>query len=86
MLSLLIVGSSRTRMFATPDGRSFVYTPRGRLADRAGHDGPFHRRRAGAPDLITVRGLRLVRSCPVVLYAGSLVPREVIAQAGRTRP
>ena len=36
----------------------------------------------GAPDLITVRGLRLIRSCPVVLYAGSLVPREVIAQAG----
>ena len=32
-----------------------------------------------APDLITVRGLRLVRSCPVVLYAGSLVP-------GRDRP
>jgi precorrin-4/cobalt-precorrin-4 C11-methyltransferase len=36
----------------------------------------------GAPDLITVRGLRLVRSCPVVLYAGSLVPEDVIAQAG----
>ena len=36
----------------------------------------------GAPDLITVRGQRLVRSCPVVLYAGSLVPKEVIAQAG----
>jgi cobalt-precorrin 5A hydrolase/precorrin-3B C17-methyltransferase len=29
MLSLLIVGSSRTRRFATPDGRSVVYTPRG---------------------------------------------------------
>jgi precorrin-4/cobalt-precorrin-4 C11-methyltransferase len=40
----------------------------------------------GAPDLITVRGLRLVRSCPVVLYAGSLVPREVIAQAGQDTP
>jgi precorrin-4/cobalt-precorrin-4 C11-methyltransferase len=36
----------------------------------------------GAPDLITVRGLRLIRSCPVVLYAGSLVPPEVIAEAG----
>jgi cobalt-precorrin 5A hydrolase/precorrin-3B C17-methyltransferase len=33
MLSLLIIGSSRTRAFATPDGRTFVYTPRGyRLA------------------------------------------------------
>ena len=36
----------------------------------------------GAPDLITVRGLRLIRRCPVVLYAGSLVPAEVIAEAG----
>jgi precorrin-4/cobalt-precorrin-4 C11-methyltransferase len=36
----------------------------------------------GAPDLITVRGQRLIRRCPVVLYAGSLVPREVIAEAG----
>ena len=35
----------------------------------------------GAPDLITVRGLALIRRCPVVLYAGSLVPREVIAEA-----
>lgn len=35
----------------------------------------------GAPDLITVRGLNLIRRCPVVIYAGSLVPREVIAEA-----
>ncbi len=35
----------------------------------------------GAPDLITVRGLALIRRCPLVLYAGSLVPREVIAEA-----
>ena len=35
----------------------------------------------GAPDLITVRGLELIRSAPVVLYAGSLVPMEVIAEA-----
>lgn len=35
----------------------------------------------GAPDLITVRGLALIRKCPVVLYAGSLVPKEVVAQA-----
>ncbi len=35
MLSLLIVGSSRTRTFTTPDGRSLVYSPRGYpLADR----------------------------------------------------
>ena len=35
----------------------------------------------GAPDLITVRGLALIRRCPVCLYAGSLVPREVVAEA-----
>ena len=35
----------------------------------------------GAPDLITVRGLNLIRNSPVVLYAGSLVPPEVVAEA-----
>ena len=35
----------------------------------------------GAPDLITVRGLNLIRRCPVVLYAGSLVPPEIVAEA-----
>jgi precorrin-4/cobalt-precorrin-4 C11-methyltransferase len=40
----------------------------------------------GAADLITVRGLRLIRRCPVVLYAGSLVPAEVVAQAGDEAP
>ncbi|KAA5604116.1 precorrin-4 C(11)-methyltransferase [Roseospira marina] len=35
----------------------------------------------GAPDLITVRGLALIRRCPVILYAGSLVPRAVLDEA-----
>lgn len=35
----------------------------------------------GAPDLITVRGLKLIQAAPVVLYAGSLVPDAVIAEA-----
>ena len=35
----------------------------------------------GAPDLITVRGRDLIARCPVVLYAGSLVPREIVALA-----
>ncbi|WP_336743598.1 precorrin-4 C(11)-methyltransferase [Aureimonas altamirensis] len=35
----------------------------------------------GAPDLITVRGLRLIQSCPVCLYAGSLVPEEIVRAA-----
>ena len=33
----------------------------------------------GAPDLITVRGRDLIARCPVCLYAGSLVPRELLA-------
>lgn len=35
----------------------------------------------GAPDLITVRGLRLIERCEVCLFAGSLVPEEVVAAA-----
>ncbi|WP_153914573.1 precorrin-4 C(11)-methyltransferase [Shewanella sp. TC10] len=35
----------------------------------------------GDPDLITVKGARLVEQCPVVLYTGSLVPKEVVARA-----
>ena len=35
----------------------------------------------GAPDLITLRGLRLIETSPVCLYAGSLVPAAVIAAA-----
>jgi precorrin-4/cobalt-precorrin-4 C11-methyltransferase len=33
----------------------------------------------GAPDLITVRAQRLLSGCAVCLYAGSLVPAEVLA-------
>jgi len=35
----------------------------------------------GDPELITVKGQRLIRQCPLVLYAGSLVPKEVILAA-----
>ncbi|MCK5445572.1 MAG: precorrin-4 C(11)-methyltransferase [Rhodospirillaceae bacterium] len=35
----------------------------------------------GAPDLITVRGLKLIQMADVVLYAGSLVPVEVVSEA-----
>jgi precorrin-4/cobalt-precorrin-4 C11-methyltransferase len=35
----------------------------------------------GAPDLITIRGRDLIARAPVVLYAGSLVPKEVVAYA-----
>jgi precorrin-4 C11-methyltransferase len=35
----------------------------------------------GDPELITVKGQRLVAECPVCLYAGSLVPEAVVASA-----
>ncbi len=35
----------------------------------------------GAPDLITVRGLKLIEQCAVCMYAGSLVPEEIVAAA-----
>lgn len=35
----------------------------------------------GDPELITVRGLRLIQECPVCLYAGSLVPEAIVAAA-----
>jgi precorrin-4/cobalt-precorrin-4 C11-methyltransferase len=37
----------------------------------------------GAPDLITMRGLKLIETCPVCLYAGSLVPEAIIRAAPR---
>lgn len=37
----------------------------------------------GAADLITVRGRDLIQRCPVCLYAGSLVPAELVAMAPR---
>jgi precorrin-4/cobalt-precorrin-4 C11-methyltransferase len=33
----------------------------------------------GAADLITVRGRNLIARCPVCLYAGSIVPRELLS-------
>ncbi|MDG1487162.1 MAG: SAM-dependent methyltransferase, partial [SAR324 cluster bacterium] len=35
----------------------------------------------GAPDLITIRGRDLIAKCQVCLYAGSLVPQELVAFA-----
>ena len=35
----------------------------------------------GAPDLITLRGRDLIARCPLVLYAGSLVPTEILGHA-----
>lgn len=38
----------------------------------------------GDPELITVKGAKLIERCPIVLYTGSLVPKEVIAYANKT--
>ena len=35
----------------------------------------------GDPKLLTLRGAELIAACPVVLYTGSLVPREVLGHA-----
>lgn len=37
----------------------------------------------GDPELITVKGAKLIERCPIVLYTGSLVPKEVIAYASK---
>ena len=33
----------------------------------------------GAPDLLTLRAARIIGECPVCLYAGSLIPQEILA-------
>ena len=35
----------------------------------------------GAPDLITVRGMRLIESADVIIYAGSLINKELLGYA-----
>src|SRR5713101_5229578 len=37
----------------------------------------------GDPRLLTLRAADLISSCPVILYTGSLVPKEVLARADR---
>ena len=35
----------------------------------------------GDPELITVKALNLIKRCPMILYAGSLVPEEILSSA-----
>ncbi len=37
----------------------------------------------GDPDLITIKAQRLIEQCPVILYAGSLVPLEILQTAAQ---
>ena len=86
MLTVVLVGSSQTRAVRAGDG-SVVGLHAARLCSEGS---PAKGRRMtvyfigagpGAADLITVRGLRLIERCPVCLYAGSLVPAEIVAAA-----
>ena len=38
----------------------------------------------GDPELITLKAQRLIQQCPVILYAGSLVPRAIFAEVEHT--
>ena len=38
----------------------------------------------GDPELITVKALKRINQCPIILYAGSLVPREILADVEDT--
>ncbi len=78
MLTLVLIGSSATRRIG--DARAALYAARLR-AKAAAMTVHFIGAGPGAPDLITVRGLRLIEACPVCLYAGSLVPEAVIRAA-----
>ena len=35
----------------------------------------------GAPDLLTLRAAETLGKCPIVLYAGSLIPTEILSHA-----
>ena len=73
MLTLVLVGASTTRMIETGDGKQWVYTPARLREEKSESLMTVHFIGAGpgAPDLITVRGLKLIEACPVCLYAGS---------------
>ena len=35
----------------------------------------------GAPDLITLRAINIIKQCPTIIYAGSLIPQEILTHA-----
>ena len=38
----------------------------------------------GAPDLLTLRAVETIGKCPIVLYAGSLIPTEILSHAQKS--
>ncbi len=85
MQTIVIVGARSTRRFDDTSGATRVYTPRGYSRETAAEPMPamvhFIGAGPGAPDLLTIRGRSLIAASPVCLYAGSLVPPEVVAYA-----
>lgn len=65
-----------SRWAPSPAGAPPCRSRSGCWSDR---DRLLHRSRSGAADLITVRGQRLLGSCPVCLYAGSIMPDDLLA-------
>ena len=87
MQTVVIVGARSTRRFDDASGGPRVYTPRGYSRETAAAAEPapamvhFIGAGPGAPDLLTIRGRTLIATSQVCLYAGSLVPPEVVAYA-----
>ena len=84
MLTLVLVGSAATATRAAATAAAGSTRRAATTVSSAAMTVHFIGAGPGAPDLITVRGLRLIERCPVCLYAGSLVPREVVAEAAPT--
>jgi precorrin-3B methylase len=82
MLTLVMVGSSQSKPSCAAMARPMP-TPRAAMRKERSSGMTVHFIGAGpgAPDLITVRGLKIIQSCPVCLYAGSLVPEEIVKAA-----
>ena len=81
MLTIVLIGSSTSKTLKRGDGNIVAFTPRGYAKKAQVMTVYFIGAGPGAPDLITVRGQKLIERCPVCLYAGSLVPAEIVAAA-----
>ena len=84
MHCIILVGSSATRCHPNPGWHADVHAARLRPAGAEPGSGMtvyFIGAGPGDPELLTLRGKRLIERCPVCLYAGSLVPPSIVASA-----